>query len=111
MIKIDLNKLSNSQYKFVCELIWGSVPTDKTWALNSNLFKDQAPKILEKYPMLDKSFFTKDESEYFLSEEFQENFRKQVESDTWNQGLPMVYMDDNGKIVKHWKDGKIEIIK
>jgi len=122
MAEIDLNKLNNSQYKFVCELIWGSVPIDKTWALSSTLFKTQAPKLLEKYPMLDKSFFEKnleysinldeDEiSEYFSSKEFQESFKEQVELDTWGQGLPMIYMNDNGNIVKHWKDGTIEIIK
>ena len=45
------------QYKFVSELLWGSVPVDRSWAENTPMFKEQAPKLLEKYPQLDKSFF------------------------------------------------------
>lgn len=52
-----------------------------------------------------------DPSEYFRSEQFQEDFRKQVEKDTWDNGLPMVYLNEEGNIVRHYKDGKIEIIK
>lgn len=51
------DKLTNQQYKFICELLWGGVPVDKQWAMGTNLFKENATKILEKYPMLDKSFF------------------------------------------------------
>lgn len=51
------------------------------------------------------------QSEYFRSEQFQEDFRKQVEKDTWDNGLPMVYLNEEGDIVRHYKDGKIEIIK
>ncbi len=54
---MELNKLTNQQYKFVCELLWGGVPVDKQWATGTNLFKENVTKILEKYPMLDKSFF------------------------------------------------------
>lgn len=53
----DKNKLTNAQYKFVCELLWGGVPVDKDWAIGCNLFKAEAPKILTLYPHLDKSFF------------------------------------------------------
>lgn len=53
----------------------------------------------------------KSETEFFLSKEFREGFAKQVEKDTWEKGLPKVYMDKKGRIVKHWKNGKIEIIK
>ena len=49
--------------------------------------------------------------EYLRSEKFQQDYRKQVEKDTWENGLPMVYMNEQGQIVKHWKDGKIEVIK
>ena len=52
-----------------------------------------------------------DEVEKFLkSEEFIKEFRKQVEKDTWEKGLPMVYLKDN-KIVKHYSDGRVEVIK
>ena len=52
-------KLSNQQYKFVCELLWGGVPVDRVWAEESKLFQTNAPLILKEYPMLDKSFFEK----------------------------------------------------
>ena len=51
------------------------------------------------------------ESDYFQSEKFKEDFRKKVEQDTWEKGLPMVYIDENNNIVEHWKDGTINIIK
>jgi hypothetical protein len=51
------------------------------------------------------------ETKYFLSKEFKDNFSKQVKKDTWDKGLPMIYMDKKGDIVEHWKDGKIKIIK
>lgn len=50
-------------------------------------------------------------SEIFKSKEFQEAFRKQVEKDTWGNDLPMIYMDDGGWIVRHYKDGKIERVQ
>lgn len=53
----------------------------------------------------------KSESKYFRSEEFKKGFKEQVKKDTWEKGLPMVYRNNKGQIVKHWKDGKIEIIK
>lgn len=49
--------LSTQQFKFICELLWGGVPVDRNIAEESALFKTEAPKILDKYPMLDKSFF------------------------------------------------------
>lgn len=49
--------------------------------------------------------------EYFKSKEFRDGITKQIQKDTWDQGLPMVYMNDKGQIVEHWKDGKIKIIK
>ena len=50
-------KLTNQEYKFASEMLWGGVPIDRVWAEGTNLFKSQAHKILEKYPMLDKSDF------------------------------------------------------
>lgn len=49
-------------------------------------------------------------SEYLKSEQFKEDFRKQVEKDTWDNGLPMVYLNEQGDIVKHYKDGTVEKI-
>jgi hypothetical protein len=43
--------------------------------------------------------------EYLKSDQFAENFRKQVEKDTWEQGLPMYYVEENW-IIEHWKDGR-----
>ena len=51
------------------------------------------------------------ESEYFQSKEFKDAISKQIKKDTWGQGLPMVYMNDEGQIVKEWKDGRIETVK
>ena len=51
--------LSKQQFKFVCEMIWGGVPEDRSWAEDSKLFQTNAPLILKEYPMLDKSFFEK----------------------------------------------------
>jgi len=49
-------------------------------------------------------------SKIFMSEQFKESFRKRVEEETWGKDKPMVYLDDDGWIVKHWKDGTIEKI-
>jgi hypothetical protein len=48
---------------------------------------------------------------YLRSEQFKLDFRKTVEADTWDKGLPMYYMDDEGWLVEHWKDGIINRIK
>lgn len=119
---------SAKEYKFICELIWGGAPVERKWAEETSIFKDNAPKILAQYPKLDISFFEQhknqvkedlqldgdveeiDEVAMFNSEEFKEAFRKQVEADTWDKGLPKVYMNDEGQVVRHWKDGKIEVV-
>jgi len=49
--------------------------------------------------------------EAMQSEEFKASFRKQVEQDTWGQGKPMYYMDDDGWLVEHLKDGTINKLK
>ena len=56
-LEIKKSDLTFAQYKFASELIWGCVPTDRVAAEETSLFKEKAPKILEQYPMLDKSFF------------------------------------------------------
>lgn len=53
----EKSKLTNQQYRFICELLWGGPPVDRPWAEGTPLFQREAPLILEKYPMLDKSFF------------------------------------------------------
>jgi hypothetical protein len=53
----------------------------------------------------------KSESEYFKSKEFKESFNKTVELNTWEKGLPKIYMDKNRNIVEHWKDGTINLLK
>jgi hypothetical protein len=47
-------------------------------------------------------------SKVLRSEQFKESFRKRVEEETWGKDLPLVYLDEDGWIVKHWKDGTIE---
>ncbi len=31
--------------KFICEMVWGGVPTDVTWVRNSNIFKEGIQKF------------------------------------------------------------------
>ena len=35
----------NKKEKFVCEMIWGSIPTDLNFVRNSNLFKEGMKKF------------------------------------------------------------------
>lgn len=58
-----------------------------------------------------KEKYDKQLSKYFRSYKFKSDLMKRVEKDTWQKGLPKFYIDDKGQIVKHWKNGKIEIIK
>ncbi len=53
----------------------------------------------------------KSEADYFTSKEFLDAFKQAVKDDTWEKGYPMVYTNDKNQIVRHWKNGKIEIIK
>ena len=57
LIDKKLSKLTTAQYKFLAEMIWGSVPVDRDWAEETGIFKEKYPKILKNYPMLDKSDF------------------------------------------------------
>jgi hypothetical protein len=50
-------------------------------------------------------------SDIIRSEQFRESFKKRVEEQTWDKGKPMVYLDDDGWVVKHWKDGTIKKIQ
>ena len=54
-----MEKLTNQQYRFVCELLWGGVPVERSWAEETPIFKANATRMLKEYPMLDKSFFDK----------------------------------------------------
>ena len=49
------HRYSAKEYNFICRMIWGGAPVDRKWAEGTKLFESEAPKILEKYPMLDKS--------------------------------------------------------
>jgi hypothetical protein len=55
----ELLKINDNQYKFISQLLWGGSPVDKDWAMQTKKFEEEAPKILEKYPMLNKSFHGK----------------------------------------------------
>ncbi len=61
--------------------------------------------------MSDKDFCTHSHWEYINSEEFKAKIRELVEADTWGKDGPMVYVDNDGWIVRHWKDGRIEKLK
>lgn len=51
------------------------------------------------------------EGKYYASDNFKENYQQYIIDITWGQNLPMIYLDDNGRIVEHWKDGKIKVLK
>ena len=80
-----MEKLTNQQFKFVCELIWGGVPVDRKLAEESPLFKQKAPEILEMYPMLDKSFFEKNKDH---------KNRKVLSTDTDSRNIESVDLKD-----------------
>lgn len=61
--------------------------------------------------MENKYLTDEEELEYFKSQEFRDNIRKSIEEQTWEKGLPMVYLDKNNNIVEHFKDGRINILK
>lgn len=67
--------------------------------------------IKELEDIISKRINKSTKSKYLKSEEAQELFQKIVERDTWEKGLPKIYMDKKGNIVEHWKDGTINIIK
>ncbi len=50
-------------------------------------------------------------SRFLMSEEFQKSFAEIVNRDTWERGLPKSYLDKDGNLIHHWKDGRIDIIK
>ncbi len=53
--------MSNQEYKFVCEILWGGVLIDREWAVETPIFIKESPKILLQYPLLDRSFFMEHE--------------------------------------------------
>jgi hypothetical protein len=46
-------------------------------------------------------------ADFINSKKFKKGFKKLVEKDTWDKGLPKYYMDKDGWLVEHWKDGTI----
>ncbi len=56
-ISMEAKGRTKNEYIFICELLWGGVPVDREWAENTVLFKTSAPIILNKYPLLDNSFY------------------------------------------------------
>jgi hypothetical protein len=51
------------------------------------------------------------EEDYFKSKEFKEKIEQSIQRETWDKELPRYYMNEEGKIVEHWKDGTIKVIK
>ena len=45
--------------------------------------------------------------DYLKSEEFAKDFSDAVTRDTWEKGLPKIYIDNEGYIVEHFSDGTI----
>lgn len=51
------------------------------------------------------------EGKVYASEEWKAQYQQHIIDITWGQGFPMVYLDDKGRIVEHWKDGRIKVLK
>lgn len=53
---------------------------------------------------------------YLKSDQFKQDMTDQINKNTWEhptpdgRGIPKIYMDDNGDIIEHWKDGTINIL-
>jgi hypothetical protein len=56
------SKYTPQQYRFVCELLWGSSPVERHQAEESAMFQSRVNDILDRYPALDKSFFEEHEN-------------------------------------------------
>lgn len=50
------------------------------------------------------------ELEFLRSNEFNKNLTKHIESETWGNGLPKIYLNENNEIVEHFKDGTINVL-
>lgn len=51
------------------------------------------------------------EGKVYASEEWKAQYQQHIIDITWGQNLPMVYLDDKGRIIEHWKDGRIKVLK
>jgi hypothetical protein len=51
------------------------------------------------------------QTDYFKSKEFKERIEQSIQRETWGKGLPRYYLDKEGRVVEHWKDGTIKVIK
>lgn len=69
------------------------------------------PEIVQKGIDFRQEIEDEEEAQYLCSEKFREDFAKQVEADTWEKGLPKIYMNEKRQIVEHWADGTVNIIK
>jgi len=49
--------------------------------------------------------------DYLKSEQFVKDFSDAVTRDTWEKGLPKIYINNEGYMVEHYKDGKIIKLK
>jgi len=51
------------------------------------------------------------QSDYFKSQEFKDSIKTIIEKDTWDKGLPKIYVDKEGRLIEHFKDGTIYVRK
>lgn len=63
------------------------------------------------YDILDSHLVDNHKFQIWNSDKKVEEFSKIIREETWDKGIPMVYMNKYGQVVRHWKDGTIEIIK
>lgn len=109
-----------NSYEFgMCFLAVGFIPVLISMTVDFKYEREShEPETLDDIFLDEDENFLSDEqeSEYLNSQQFKDdclksiNFYK-IDENTWDVGLPKIYMNDKGQIIKHWKDGKIEIIK
>lgn len=55
-------------------------------------------------------FDTEEEDKYFKSQEFKDSIQISINRETWDKDLPKYYINSNGDIVEHFKNGTINIM-
>jgi len=82
------------------------------------LLIDYVKYIFRKDSAFREDDFDQDDvNDYVVSPQFQKDLNEQVTKDTWEvktkdgKGLPKIYLDKKGDLIRHWKDGTFEVIK
>jgi hypothetical protein len=75
------------------------------------IFPSEKPVRQLEQDVLDSHMVEGQESEAWKNETFKKELSKLIVEETWDKGIAMVYLNKHKQFVRHWKDGRIEIIK